>query len=438
MAWTPNDPDAFYEDAFVKKLPILELAQIYSTSYDRVMKYKGRVAHGVSVERQEEQGGQEDQGQESSDRYNADTNLRTITMKRTPVHTLPELLEFFKIDTDVWEVAQFEVKAWEMGYKNAEKEAAYLPLYGIHAKFRRRVDVETTKQVIERLFKEAGEHAPNYKPFARHATPTSKGRLLELSVVDHHFGKLAWAPEAGESYDLDIASDLFMEAIEHLVAKALATGPVDKVILPLGNDLLQMDGPENLTTGGTAVDVDGRYAKVYLTTCTLMVAVIERLLAIADVDVVMVSGNHDRLTTFHLGEFLKAWFRSSKQVSIDNAPFPRKYVQWGQNMFLYTHGSEEKISELPLIMAQERKAMWGQTSYRFVKLGHFHKKKVMTRIDVDENHGVQTEILPSLCAADEWHAMRGYTGNMRRSEAKIYHAEDGFDSSFCYYASAKV
>src|SRR4051812_36416642 len=32
--------------------------------------------------------------------------------------------------------------------------------------------------------------------------------LAEISIYDHHFGKLCWAPETGTNYDLDIAERL--------------------------------------------------------------------------------------------------------------------------------------------------------------------------------------------------------------------------------------
>ena len=41
---------------------------------------------------------------------------RTISLPKTGIHTLEELLEFCKVDTSVWEVERFVVNKWEMGY----------------------------------------------------------------------------------------------------------------------------------------------------------------------------------------------------------------------------------------------------------------------------------------------------------------------------------
>jgi hypothetical protein len=83
-------------------------------------------------------------------------------------------------------------------------------------------------------------------------------------------------------------------------------------------------------------------------------------------------------------------------------------------------------------MASEQKRLWAATDYRFVKTGHYHKKMQFTRIDIDENYGVQVQICPTLCAADAWHNENGFIANMRRSEAYMYDFERGPEGSLTY------
>jgi len=129
-------------------------------------------------------------------------------------------------------------------------------------------------------------------------------------------------------------------------------------------------------------------------------------------------------------------FDSNPNVNVDSKPHTRKYYRWGQNLFMYAHGDKEKINALPLIMATEAKEAWGKTSFRFVKTGHLHKKAQYRTIDVNEEFGVQIETLPSLTATDEWHAVNGYVGNIRRAQANIYSKTHGHEHYMTYVYQA--
>ena len=99
---------------------------------------------------------------------------------------------------------------------------------------------------------------------------------------------------------------------------------------------------------------------------------------------------------------------------------------------MFTHGNEEKITQLPLIMAQEEPQLWAKATFREVHIGHFHSKKVYSRIDVDENVGVRTRILPSLTTADFWHYSKGYVGNIRSSEAFVWDKKHGMEAQLIH------
>lgn len=58
---------------------------------------------------------------------------RTITLPKTNIRTLDELVEACKIDLSVWNVDRFIANKWEMGYKNAEDIADSLPLFQVKA-----------------------------------------------------------------------------------------------------------------------------------------------------------------------------------------------------------------------------------------------------------------------------------------------------------------
>ncbi len=257
-----------------------------------------------------------------------------------------------------------------------------------------------------------------------------KEQMLEISIPDLHIGKMSWDKESGEDYDIDIACKRFKGAIESFLSR-IDPGSIDRILLPLGNDLLNVDNKMNTTTAGTPQSSDSRFGKIFRTVKTLMVETIDRLSAIANVDVLIIPGNHDEATMFTLGELLDAWYKDSSKVKIFNSPKLRKYYEYGRNMLMFTHGDKEKHAELGQIAAHEQPEMWGRTKYREVHLGHLHKSKSIQYTTGDEFPGFKIRILPSLCSADAWHYAQGYL-SAKAAKAFIWHKDQGLITEHTY------
>lgn len=254
--------------------------------------------------------------------------------------------------------------------------------------------------------------------------------LLEISIPDLHIGKMSWDKETGEDYDLEIATTRFKAAIDAFISR-IDLGSIERILLPLGNDLLNVDNKMNTTTQGTPQSSDSRFGKIFRTVKSLMVETIDKLAAIAPVDVLVVPGNHDEATMFTLGELLDAWYRESSKVKVYNSPKLRKYYEYGKNMIMFTHGDKEKHAELGQIAAHEEATMWGRTKYREVHLGHLHKSKSISYTTGDEFPGFKIRILPSLCAADAWHYAQGYLST-KAAKAFIWHKDNGLVTEHTY------
>ena len=81
-------------------------------------------------------------------------------------------------------------------------------------------------------------------------------------------------------------------------------------------------------------------------------------------------------------------------------------------------------------MAQEARADWAETMHREWHLGHFHKSKETRYTAGDAFNGVRVRVLPSLCAADAWHAQMGYVGEQRAAEGYPWSFSDGYIGHF--------
>ena len=357
-----------------------------------------------------------------------------LTSKSHLISTLDQLIAHCKIDLENWTVDHYIANSWQVGAR-IDGVILVQPLFQIKAWLNRNTKNVASKGVVQSYIEDAKKHAPKYAKISREKVKGDKHSLF-VSLPDAHIGKLAWSKETGGAdYDIAIASKVFIDAIKALVARS-AGFQYDEIIFPVGNDFLQSDNSESETTSGTRVDTDGRWQKALTEARKILVEAIDYLSGIAPVKVVVVSGNHDMQSMFGLGEVLSAWYRNSKDVTVDNAPTPRKYHEYGDCLVMWTHGNQEKADNLPLIMATENPTAWGRTVYREVHTGHFHTKRSVRFRDVDEKNGVRVRVIPSLSPPDSWHNQHGYW-NVRAAEAYVYHRRDGCVASFSFNLGVK-
>jgi hypothetical protein len=350
-----------------------------------------------------------------------------VSMPKTSIHTLDELLAHCKVDLSIWKVERFIVNTWNMGAKINDK-IEVTPLFQVKATLVKKEEIVDAKAEIEALKFHAEHVALIPTPVLR--TNRASGNMLEISLFDAHFGKMSWSKETGgPDYDLKIAQSTFLKAVESLLDKAKGYN-FDSTLLVTGNDLLHSDDLQGRTTKGTVVSTDTRYQKTFEVVRETISKTIERLRQIAPVTVKMVQGNHDELSVWHLGDSLSCLYRNYDDVVIDNAPTLRKYHQWGNNGFLFCHGDKGKRSDYPLLFATERSDIFGVTKFREVHTGHYHQTKT------EEFHGVRVRIIPSLSPSDSWHAAMGFTGQQRVGEAYVFHKTDGLTAQFFYNADA--
>lgn len=349
-------------------------------------------------------------------------DLWNITLPKTRICTLEQLLEYTKVDLSIWEVERFVVNKWEMGYRNEDGDADQIPLFQVKATLRRRNTMVVIREEIEALKNEVKALVKPPKP-VQYGTLDS-GNLLELTIPDLHAGKLAWSKETGyQDYDLSISIETYRRAIDSLLEQAKGF-KFDKIILAVGNDLLQTDNIQGTTYSGTKVDADGRYKKVYVTVRKMLCEVIEKLRLIAPVEVKLVPGNHDTLSTFTLGDSLECMFDRYHDVRVDNDPKKHKVVEWGDCFLLLTHGHEGKQSDYGVWMASQYPEIFGRTKFREVHAGHKHKSAL------DEKFGIRIRTLSALCPPDVWHADNLFVGNLRTAEAMVWNKTRGMVASF--------
>ena len=349
------------------------------------------------------------------------------------VKTVPELLKTCNVDTNIWKVKENIVNKWDTSFKI---NGAPLTVQNWQVKVRLVKDVKLNDVLdIEKIFKKMTKdyQPPIYDWTPINPTKNEENNLLEVSVFDLHLGKLCWAGETFENYDTKIASKRFLNAIENLLHKA-SVFEFSRILFPVGNDFFNSDTILNTTTKGTPQDEDLRWQKTFDVGIRLLVDGINMLKQIGvPVDVVVIPGNHDFERSYYMGKYLEAWFNNDPQVDINNGASPRKYYHFGNLLLGLTHGSEEKESSLPMIMANdfESKPLWSLTKFHEWHLGHYHRQKnnKYTVIDkskmIDEELGVTVRYLSSLTGTEEWHHSKGFIGQVKAADAFIWNFETG-------------
>lgn len=346
-------------------------------------------------------------------------------------------------------VNQIDSEAEEIGFPK-EKVAAYWVKSELGSYYVK-CDTEKNHNDIRDSFLDfASKHSPTYTPI-RHV---GGEHLLVVDAADLHINKLAVAAETGQDYNMEIAEKRLRDGVTALVAKALPHG-ISKIVFVMGNDILNSDNPQGTTTSGTRQDNDGMWHQGFLRAKRAYIAVIEELTQVADVHLVHCPSNHDFQSGWMLADSVCSWFSKNPNVHTADGSVSishRKYVQFGSNLLMFTHGDGAKEKDLPTLMQYEARSAWSSTRYSYIYVHHLHHKsrvaygKEAGRIEKD-HIGVTTiqagrkfdpsmntfvEVVRSASAPDRWHSTNGYT-NEQAIECFLHHPDKGQVARFTNY-----
>lgn len=264
------------------------------------------------------------------------------------------------------------------------------------------VKTQANQKSIEEVADVFNEALGDFKPVEPCKTCHTEEDLMAVYPMgDPHIGMYAWAEEAGENFDLEIACDNLRKATKYLVERS--PNAKTALILNLG-DFFHSDNADNKTArSGNALDVDGRWAKVLRTGIDLMCELVtSSLVKHENVIVKNIIGNHDDHSSIFIGVALDKYFKNEPRVNVDLSPAKFWYYKFGEVLIGSTHGDTAKPTKLPEIMAADKPMDWGRSKYRYWYTGHIHSRNVI------EFSGCVWESFRTLAAKDAWHAGAGY------------------------------
>jgi len=262
----------------------------------------------------------------------------------------------------------------------------------------------------------------SWKPYKRVKAPTGKhdaDLLTQLVITDFHLGMLAWGKETGESWDSNIARDVFLSAIHDMI-EASPKSEVG-ILVQLG-DFLHFDGLEAVTPSSHHIlDAESRYGRLVEITMTVMPEAVKLMLEhFKKVVVVQAEGNHDLSGSVWIRKFVKHLFKDNPRVEVIDNEFPYYAYLHGETLLGYHHGHKAKKGDLPKVFSSEPRfrSMWGQSTRCYIHTGHYHHEVKL------EDAGATVEQHPTLASRDAYAARLGLVSN-RGAKVHVYHKTEG-------------
>ena len=330
-----------------------------------------------------------------------------------------KLLKFLGYDPRQWEFIYLTTSLWQQHTKEQTTKQLYAVKYKVKPLIKDLNVDEALQEAINIFEKEI-------KPYRRLSIPPNneldKDKLLELTGIELHLGKMAWVGDTGQSYDKNIAQERFYYILDQIIEQQ-ETEKCDTCLLCIGNDFFNSDTINATTTKGTPQTNDLRWKKMFNLGLEMYVKMINTLLEnFNKIDIRLQSGNHDRMSSFYLYIALSCFYKDNPKIAFSTNYKDVQCYKWGKCAIFYSHGDgnlKRLIKSIPAEFYKE----WGSSIYRELHLGHLHKEVV-----VDDESGMITRRVGSPTGTDQWHYEERFIGATQKYQTFVWNKELGLES----------
>ena len=292
----------------------------------------------------------------------------------------------------------------------------------------------------EEFLKRIQRSAPKTKK-----SPVPTKTLAIPANFDVHIGKHCELIRTGRDYTPEKAVSQVIEGQNSLFQMTKPFG-VSDILLPMGNDIVHVDGNAGKTTSGTPQDVYGSIESQMLLATELYIRSIEEWSKNHNVWLCHVHSNHDRVAGWSVSQMVARYFQGNPRVhaAADSmSQQHRKYFVFGDSLIMFHHGEAKEEKLLGIIKAEAGEAM-AQTNRIYCYQGHIHhktlsKRGLNTEVGVEKDHSALTvikggngavnqlfvETVRSPSPADGWHSEKGFI-NMPAVEMFLHNESNQF------------
>jgi len=279
-------------------------------------------------------------------------------------------------------------------------------------------DEQQRVQALLDAVEKAATALPKFKPTKPPANPDENLASL-LTITDFHLGMKAWRVSDGDDWDVKIARDVFLNAVNDMISASPRSGT--GILNQLG-DFLHWDGLVQVTpTSGHHLTGDDRYSKLVELAISVMTEAVQLMLKkFGKVIVVQAEGNHDLASSVWMRKFIKHRFEDEPRVEVIDNEFPYYAYKHGKIMLGFHHGHKMRMAQLQKLFASEPRfrKIWGECEHAYIHCGHLHHERVL------DDAGATIEQHPTLAARDNYASSHGYV-SQRGAKVITYDKADG-------------
>ena len=260
----------------------------------------------------------------------------------------------------------------------------------------------------------------------------NNSKLAVVCLFDIHLGKIAHFKYTRNTDNLREQEESYRVEFGKLLS-FIKSQSIFEIILPIGNDLLNVDNVDLGTSKRTPQSNTSDLHGMFELGLNLMTETINSLAQLGcKVNVVLVPGNHATMSETYLALALDQVYKNDVRVDIDHSPNPRKYYQWGKVCLGFAHG-ELPLKKYAELFPHEAKEFFSSSNHFEMLVGDKHIEEVHKNGIHDD--GVIVRRLAALTQTDSWHHQSGYTLSKRRSYVLIYDKENGLEIQYTNCAS---
>lgn len=318
-------------------------------------------------------------------------------------------------DPNEWEISYMTFSNWQQH----TKEQTTKELYAVKFKLKPKLKEITTTDYLEIAKEVFSKEIKPIKLPKKEVKKLDDNLLIECPGIELHLGKLGWYGETGENYDYKIASERFNQIIREMIATQNIT-KASNLFMSIGNDFFNTDTITYTTTKGTPQQNDVRWKKMFLIGLELYKnALIELRNHFNKIDLNLVAGNHDEMSSFYLYIALQQFFQNDNVINFSDDLKLTQCYKFGKCAIFTNHG-DKNLKRLIKSIPAEFYEEWGKSIHRELHLGHLHKEVV-----VDDESGLLTRRVGSPSGTDEWHYSERFIGATPRHQLFLWHKENG-------------
>lgn len=290
----------------------------------------------------------------SSKRLNLDKGELEVNTFYDHEPSPEEVMIDHKIDETKWKLSAYWSKAKGKGW---QVSALFRKLEG---------QANLQEQFIDFL--------KDYKPQAK-ALPNSKytkqdylGACLIINPTDAHYNK--FDRRGNNNIEERFANSI--EKIKTILDRASACNNLEKVIYCTSGDMFNSEHDNN-TTHGTPQQNILTHNEGFEAICNNEVNVINLISQYtSDVEVIHIPSNHDFYMSWYMVKWLEAYFRESKNITVDSTDKYSKYRKYSNTAICLNHGYKVKPEKLAANFPIEFKEHWSECDNYVILVGDLH------------------------------------------------------------------